>query len=110
MLVRQTNFIFESIMTVDVPHSLPKAEAEKRVKALLENVKSQFGNMIQDLHEDWQGDTNTFNFKMSGYNVSGTLQLHEKSLSVNLNLPLIATMFKGKIKAVIEEQGAKIFS
>ena len=97
-------------MTVSIPHTLPKEEAESRVRKILDNVKSQFGNMIVGLEEDWKGNTGTFKFSMSGHQVSGTIQLFDKSVQVDLVLPFIANLFKGKIRSVIEEQGAKILA
>ena len=97
-------------MTVNIPHELPKEEAERRVHQLLGNVKSQFGNMVTDLQEDWKGNVGSFKFSMSGHPVSGTIQLFDKSVQVDLVLPFIANLFKGKIKSVIEDQGTKILS
>lgn len=97
-------------MTVNIPHNLPRPEAEERIKKLLDNVKTKFGSMIQNLEEEWHGDTGDFKFKMSGQPVSGSLHLNDASITVNLVLPLIASMFKGKIQSVIEEEGAKILA
>ncbi len=104
------SFTFEIIMTVDIPHQLTRAEAETRVRKLLDNVKTQFGDKVQNLEEDWKEDTGTFKFSMSGHPVSGTIRLYETSVQVGIVLPFIATLFKGKIKSVIEEEGAKILS
>ena len=97
-------------MTVTIPHNLPKEEAESRVQKILGNVKSQFGNMVTDLQEDWQGNKGNFKFSMSGHAVSGSILLLDSSVQVDIVLPFIANLFKGKIQSVIEEQGAKILS
>ena len=97
-------------MTVNIPHDLPKDEAERRVKGLLSNVKSQFGSMVNGLEETWNGNVGKFKFAMSGHPVSGTIQLLEKSVQVDLALPFIANLFKGKIRSTIEEQGTKMLS
>ncbi len=95
-------------MTVTIPHQLTKAEAETRVHKLLDNVKSQFGSMVQNLEETWDGNTGRFKFTMSGHAVSGTIGLLETAVQIDIVLPFIANFFKGKIKSVIEEEGAKI--
>ena len=97
-------------MTVTIPHDLPKPEAETRVKGLISNVKDQFGDKVQGIQEDWQGDTGRFKFSMSGHSVSGTIKLLEKAVEVNIDLPFIATFFKGKIQSVIEQEGARLLS
>ena len=97
-------------MTVNIPHELSRTEAESRVKNLISNVKSQFGDRVQNIEEEWHGDTGRFKFYMSGHPVSGTIKLLQTAVQVDLVLPFIATLFKGKIKSVIEEEGAKILT
>ena len=97
-------------MTVNIPHALPKQEAEHRVKNLLTSVKTQFGSMVTNVEEDWKGTVGTFKFSMSGHPVSGTIELLDKSVQVDINLPFIANLFKGKIKSTIEDQGTKLLS
>ena len=97
-------------MTVNIPHELSRTEAESRVKNLISNVKSQFGDRVQNIEEEWHGDTGRFKFSMSGHPVSGTIKLLQTAVQVDLVLPFIATLFKGKIKSVIEEEGAKILT
>ena len=97
-------------MTVTIPHQLSQAEAETRVKQLLEKVKAQFGDKIDNLQEKWDGDTGHFKLSMSGQEASGTLKLLPAVVQVDIVLPFLATFFKGKIKSVIETEGAKILS
>ncbi len=97
-------------MTVNIPHQLPRAEAENRVKGLISNVKDQFGDRVQDIEEEWQGDTGRFKFSMSGHKVAGTIKLLASSVEVDIDLPFIAQLFKGKIKSVIEAEGARLLN
>ena len=97
-------------MTVTIPHQLPPAEAEARVKNLLEKVKAQFGDKIDNLEETWEGNTGNFKLSMSGQAASGTIRLLPAAVQVDIVLPFLATFFKGKIKSVIETEGAKILA
>ncbi|MEP7111310.1 MAG: polyhydroxyalkanoic acid system family protein [Ferruginibacter sp.] len=97
-------------MTVSIPHQLTKADVRTRIRKLLDSVKSRIGDKVQNLEEDWKEDLGTFKFSLSGQPVSGTIRIFETSVQADIELPLIATLFKGKIKSLIEEEGAKILS
>lgn len=84
-----------------VPHRLSQDEALKRIKTLLEGVKTQFADKISDLHEQWNGNIGTFSFSAVGFSVSGTLIVKASEIELSGNLPFAATFFRGKIEATI---------
>lgn len=97
-------------MRISIPHSLPPAEALKRIKKLLTDLKKEHGDKIQDLEEWWDGPVGTFNFSVMGSAVSGTLEVREGEVVLDGKLPWAAMLFKGKIEQTIREQGEALLA
>jgi hypothetical protein len=91
-------------LNMAVSHSLTQDEAVKRIKNLLNDVKTQFADKISDLHEEWDGNIGKFNFLAIGFPVSGTLTVKTSQVEISGNLPFAAMLFKGKIDSVIKDR------
>ena len=89
---------------MSVSHNLTQDEAVKRVKNLLNDVKTQFADKISDLHEEWDGHTGRFHFSAMGFPVSGTLTVKTSQVEISGNLPFAAMLFKGTIKSAIKDR------
>jgi putative polyhydroxyalkanoate system protein len=95
---------------MSIPHKLSRDEARRRIQELLPKMKSEYADQIKDLHEEWNGDTGTFNFSVMGFQVSGNLTVNESSVDLDGNLPFAAAFFKGKIKSIIQEKAQEILA
>ena len=93
-----------------VSHSLSQDEAVKRIKRLLNGVKTQFADRISDLHEEWDGNTGTFNFSAMGFPVSGTLTVNTSQVEISGNLPFAAMLFKKKIESTIKDRAETLLA
>ena len=93
---------------MSIPHKLTQEEAQRRIQELLPKMKSDFGGQVKDLREEWNGNTGKFSFTAMGFSVSGTLTVNDSSVDLDGDLPFAATLFKGKIKSVIEEKAQQI--
>ncbi len=91
-----------------VSHSLTQEEAVKRIRDLLNEVKTQFAGKISDLHEEWDENTGTFDFSAMGFPVSGTLTVQASQVEISGNLPFAAMLFKGKIEAAIKDRATTL--
>jgi hypothetical protein len=99
-----------SKLEMNIPHQLDQQEAVNRIQTLLKRVESQFGNQVQDLQQDWNGNQGAFSFKVMNMPVSGTLTVNQSDVSLDSQLPMAAAMFSGKIKSVIMEEAKKVLS
>ena len=43
-------------INMSVAHSLKQAEALKRIKKLVEELKDQYSGQVTDVHETWKGN------------------------------------------------------
>jgi len=71
---------------VSVPFQIQQDEALNRVKARLTEIKTQYGNMVSNLTENWNGYVGTFSGSARGFSVSGTV-------TVTLQKPPLNSVF-----------------
>src|ERR1035437_7475891 len=88
-------------LNMAVSHSLTQDEAVKRIKNLLNDVKTQFADKISGLHEEWDGNMGKFKFLAMGLPGSGTLAVKASQVEISGDLPFAAMLFKGKIESTI---------
>ena len=97
-------------LNMSVSHGLTQDEAVKRVKNLLNEMKTQFADQIGDLHEEWDGNTGRFRFSAMGFPVSGTLSVKASQVDISGNLPFAAMFFKGKIESAIKARAETLLA
>jgi hypothetical protein len=95
-------------ISLNIPHELSQAEALNRIQQFLPQLKEQHSDKIKDLEESWNGNTGEFKFKISGFKVSGTLQVGEDHVVITGELPFAALLFKGQIENSIREKAMEL--
>jgi hypothetical protein len=95
-------------LELNIPHSLTTSEALSRIKYFLPKLKEQHSDKIKDLEESWNGNTGEFKFKISGFKVSGTLQVGEDYVLINGDLPFAALLFRGTIEETIRAKAMEL--
>ena len=93
---------------LNIPHELSQAEALTRIQNFLAELKAEHTDQIKDLEESWNGNTGIFSFKISGFKVSGTLQVGEDFVLITGELPFAALLFKGQIENSIREKAMEL--
>jgi putative polyhydroxyalkanoate system protein len=83
-------------LNIEVPHSLSREEAKRRLDALSSELASKYG-----FHADWVNDHEA-HVKRTG--VSGKITCGEKAVSIFLDLSFALTPMKGKIEERIRQQ------
>ncbi len=113
----QTNYICQKFkpeimpkIQVEVSHSIEQHVAVERIKGLLNKLKAEYGDMIDDLKEEWHGNRSVFSFKAMGMSVEGILQVSDNMLSLDGKIPFAALPFKGTIEKTIKEEARKLLS
>jgi hypothetical protein len=89
---------------MSVPHNLSREEALERLKNMTEQIKKQYGNMVQNLSESWTGNTGAFSFRVMGFDVSGNVHVEDREVNVEGQIPLAALAFKGRIESVLRDK------
>lgn len=92
-------------LIVSIPHNLGKAEALRRLHGGMGSLKSQFGDKIASIDESWNGDRMDFHVGALGQHVSGSIDVMEEQVRVEVQLPWILAMVAEKAKTFIQKQG-----
>ena len=92
-------------LIVSIPHSLGKAEATRRLQGGVGQLKSQLGDKVATIEEQWAGDRMSFRVGAMGQTVTGHLDVMEDSVRVEVQLPWMLAMMAEKAKGYIQKQG-----
>lgn len=95
-------------LKMELPHTLSLDEALRRVKGLLEDVRTKNAGEISNLHEDWNGNIDSFSVSTAlGFSVSGTIEVTKSTVKMSLDLPFIALPVRGRIETMIRERAER---
>ena len=88
----------------EIPHSLSNEEAKDRLQRFVESLEAKFQDNVSDLQQSWEGDQLSFGFKTYGIKIAGKIAVEDSRIAVDVDLPISAMMFKGKIQGEIQKQ------
>ena len=93
---------------VSIPHKLGKDEATRRLKAGLGSVKNQYGQMLQVNEEIWSGDRLAFSITALKQNASGTINVADDHVRLEVTLPWLLAGLAHGAQAMIRERGNRM--
>ena len=99
-----------SSLKLKIPHHLPQQEALSRIKQLMSKLKVEQKEKISNVKEDWNGETGNIEFTAQGFHISGMIQVQPQSVDIDADVPFAVSLFKGKIKNVIEQEAKELLS
>jgi putative polyhydroxyalkanoate system protein len=91
-------------MTIQVEHNLPKQEARHRIEQLIEQLRQEYKNELQDFVVEWTDDTAHIRLKVRGYGTAGSLKIEDRVVDLDFYLPFLLQVFSKKIKSVIQDR------
>jgi hypothetical protein len=92
-------------LTVSIPHKLGKDEALRRIKSGLSGVEGRYGQIFRVEEEIWSGDRLSFRVSALKQIVSGTLDVSETHVRLEVMLPWLLARLAGGIQAAIRDRG-----
>ncbi|MGL4595579.1 MAG: polyhydroxyalkanoic acid system family protein [Thermoguttaceae bacterium] len=93
------------LMKITVPHQLSQEEATRRLKQKHEQIKTEHTYTVSDLRETWlNDDAMDFAFKVLGFSLTGGVRSEPQSVTLSVDLPVVAMMMKGTIASQIEKE------
>lgn len=98
-------------VTVNIPHSLGKDEARRRIEEgfgqLRQQMTSGFGAMFS-FQERWEGDRLHFEGTGLGQKLTGRLDVHVDAVQIQLDLPEILAAIADRIAGKLQKAGQKL--
>jgi Putative polyhydroxyalkanoic acid system protein (PHA_gran_rgn) len=95
---------------VSVSHKLTQADALKRIKKAIAEAKNQNPEKVRELNESWEGYVGNFSGTAMGHSVAASVAVNSGEVTVDGKLPLLATPFKGKIEAAIQDMLTRLLA
>lgn len=89
-------------LIVSIPHKLGKDEAIRRMKAGLESAKTQYAHLIQINEEIWSGDRLAFSVTAMKQQASGTLDVADDHVKLEVTLPWLLAGLAHGAQAMIQ--------
>lgn len=93
---------------VSLPHKLGKDEARRRLEAGIGKAASQFGAVISIDEEIWSGDRLTFKITALKQHASGTLDVYDDRVQLEVMLPWLLAGISHGAQAIIRERGQRL--
>ncbi len=88
------------IISASVPHSFDPADVKDRATPHIEKMVDDFDG--HDLDLVWSGNKGDFSFKVMAFTINGDVLVDEENITVNVDLPLMAMIFKDRVQEAIE--------
>jgi Putative polyhydroxyalkanoic acid system protein (PHA_gran_rgn) len=90
---------------VSIPHQLGKDEAVRRLKSGLGGVRTNYGHLFAIREETWTGETLQFRVSAIGQVVSGTIDVADDHVTLQVYLPWLLAKVAEAIQPLIRKEG-----
>jgi hypothetical protein len=91
-------------LVVTIPHNLGQAEATRRLQAGLGNIGRDFGGVLAVEEQRWADNVLSFRVRAVGQTVTGTVQVHEQDVRLELDLPWLLRQLANRFLPRIRQQ------
>lgn len=91
-------------LTVSIPHKLGREEALRRIKGGLGSVRNDYAQFVQVNEEIWSGDRLSFSVTAMKQNVSGTIDVMENEVKLEVTLPWLLARVAHGIDGLIRKR------
>lgn len=92
-------------VVVTIPHRLGKQEAVRRLKTGFGNIRSSFGESFVVVKDEWEGDHLDFRASLLGQTTTGTVDVADDHVRLEVKLPWVLSLLAEKAKALVQRQG-----
>lgn len=90
---------------VSIPHRLGKDEAARRLKSGLSAVRTSYGHLFSVQEENWTGDRLQFRVSALAQVLSGSIDVFDDHVNLELMLPWLLAAIAEKIRPLIRHEG-----
>src|SRR6476646_9474139 len=94
---------------VSIPHRLGKEEALARLKSGFDGARTHFGHLLSIQEEIWSEDHLQFRVSSLGQVASGTIDVAQDHVRLEVTLPWLLAKFAEKIVPAIRKEGTLFF-
>lgn len=91
-------------LVVSIPHRLGREEALRRIKGGLGSVRSDYAQFVQVNEEIWSGDRLNFSVTAMKQNVSGSIDVMDSEVKLEVTLPWLLARVAHGIDGLIRKR------
>ena len=95
-------------LRVSIPHQLGRAEARRRIDTGFSNLASQLPGGASLRDQRWDGDRLAFGLGVLGQRVSGSVEVLETTVTIDIELPGLLGRIAGAFKGRLQEAGQRL--
>lgn len=92
-------------LVVSIPHNLGREEAIRRMKTGLAGARTQYGHLLTVNEETWNDSQLTFRVTALAQAVSGTIDVADDHVRLEVMLPWLLAKLAERAQAVIGDKG-----
>ena len=92
-------------VVVTIPHRLGRQEAVRRLKSGFSNVRSSLGQSFVVVKDEWAGDHLDFRASLLGQTTTGSVDVAEDHVRLEVQLPWVLALLADKAKALVQREG-----
>ena len=96
-------------MRIAIPHHTTRKKARTVIEQKVAAMLNQFGGKVDDLEQQWTGDTLEFKGKARGFKVEGTVEVTDQEIILDGKLPLMALPFEPRIREAVKREAENLF-
>lgn len=96
-------------MRIAIPHHTTKSSARETIQNKITALLGQIGGKVEDLQQEWVGDTLEFKGKARGFSVEGTVEVTDEEIVIDGKLPFMAKPFEPKIREAVKREAETMF-
>lgn len=86
-------------LVVEVPHSLAREEARRRLDGGFEHLQREFGDGgLAKMEKSWSGDTMSFVAQVLGQSVHGRLEVMDRLVRAEVFMSPLLSLLAGPVK------------
>jgi putative polyhydroxyalkanoic acid system protein len=90
---------------ISIPHRLGKDEAVRRLKTGLGSASANYGHVFAMEEEIWTGDRLQFRIRALGQVASGTIDVAEQYVTLQVFLPWLLAKLAAAIQPLVRKEG-----
>ena len=95
-------------LSISIPHQLGRAEARRRIETGFDKLVRQLPGGGGTCHQRWDGDRMTFSVSGMGQTVSGSVDVLDAFVKMDIELPGVLGLLAGGLKGPLQKAAGQL--
>ena len=92
-------------VSISIPHDLGVVEAKRRIDTGIGRLETEAAGGLAQIRKRWEGDRMIFSARIMGQAVEGRLDVLERAIAMEIDLPPLLAMIADTIKGRLKKEG-----